>query len=189
MSRIRRNDYLARPDVWGDERGELVSAPVWSEDVKPGDLYVFTNDHGNAYKVNSIDWVDMPEGPQLIRYNCAGGATAGAHERDVSHILLAPDQVAARAIDREMTFFDTTSRDADTWKRLVFYFHERVTDSGSMSYAVWHRDTQIAHLYSPEGILLKTKEWDDSTPTVDHVIDKVRASWGTVAGVKYSDRA
>lgn len=86
-STYRTSDYLAMPDVWGDERGNLVTRTVLAEAVEVGDLYVFQNEHGHAYKVNSIDRVPMPEGPELIRFSCTGGATAGAHPTDVVQIL------------------------------------------------------------------------------------------------------
>jgi hypothetical protein len=187
MSEIRRSDYGAVPTVWGDERGDMISVPVHADEVQAGQLLVFTNDHGNAYKVNSIDWVPMPEGSPLIRYNCTGGATAGSYEDSVVHILTEPGTDPDSHLPLP-EIADTQIRDSDTWRQLSFYFHGRVNDSGSMSFAIWHRDAQTASLYSAEGSVLDKKDWTDSTPTIEHVIDKVRASWGTVSTVLYSDR-
>lgn len=83
----RKSDYRAVPDVWGDERGDLVPRILPAEDVKAGDLFVFQNDHGHAYTVNSVDRVPMPHGPELIRYNCTGGATAGSYQGHTVTIL------------------------------------------------------------------------------------------------------
>jgi len=88
MPDYRKSDYLAVPDVWGGEYGERTPRDVLAEDVKPGDLYVFGNDHGNAYRVESIDRVPMPHGPDLIRFNCTGVATAGSNAGTVVSILI-----------------------------------------------------------------------------------------------------
>lgn len=84
----RKSDYLAKPDVWGDERGHYASVSVPVEFVQPGHLYVFANDHGHAYRVNSIDVCPMPYGPDMFRFNCTGGATAGAFPGSMVEILM-----------------------------------------------------------------------------------------------------
>ncbi|MDT0307236.1 hypothetical protein RM780_09700 [Streptomyces sp. DSM 44917] len=97
MTSIRRSDYLAAPEIWGDQ--EYESRDVLAEEVKPGDLIVFESDLGNAYRVVSIDALDSRPNDEriLYRYNCVGGATAGRYEGTTIPVVVT---VAGRKVSR-----------------------------------------------------------------------------------------
>lgn len=84
---IKRGHYLAKPAIWGDDYGPHYAAMTPALEVRPGSLIVFRNDHGNAYRVKSIDEIPMPDGQVLLRFNCEGGATAGAYRDSIVSVL------------------------------------------------------------------------------------------------------
>ncbi|TDD97205.1 hypothetical protein [Actinomadura rubrisoli] len=74
MPEINRSHYLAPPAVWADARPEgarEVDRPL--DEIGIGALIVFKKDHGNAYKVGSIDVI---EDGLVVRFNCHDGVSA-----------------------------------------------------------------------------------------------------------------
>ncbi|MFJ8930581.1 hypothetical protein ACIRLA_28735 [Streptomyces sp. NPDC102364] len=88
-ARIRRSEYLSKPVVWGDDWSGYTPGMQLAEDVTPGALFAF-RPTGNAFEVKSIDRVDMPDGREMLRFNCNDGATAGAYEGEAVVILHPP---------------------------------------------------------------------------------------------------
>jgi hypothetical protein len=75
----------------------------------------------------------------------------------------------------------------EDFRQLVFHFVHRVNDSGSMPFAIWHREATEAVLYSAEGsemgrlTVAEGIEFDDLLAAV---IDE----WGALATVQFSSR-
>ncbi len=84
---VKRTGYMAAPPVWGDEYGARYAAPVPALDVRAGDLYVFTNGHGNAHEVKTIEEIPMPDGSTWMRFGCNRGVQAGAGRHRVVTVL------------------------------------------------------------------------------------------------------
>ncbi|MCX5201473.1 hypothetical protein OG897_08410 [Streptomyces sp. NBC_00237] len=73
MASVRRGAYLSVPVVWGDDWTGYRLRIVDPGSVKVGSLAVFGK--GNAFRVESIDKVPIPDDPTMMRFNCNGGAT------------------------------------------------------------------------------------------------------------------
>lgn len=85
----KRHEYATPPDLWAGDG--FATRTALAEDVQPGDLFVFPDAaqplNSHAWRVDTIDNLlpstipDETE-PIFFRFNCTGGATAGAYAGD-----------------------------------------------------------------------------------------------------------
>ncbi|MGN7135783.1 hypothetical protein [Streptomyces pseudogriseolus] len=90
MRPVKRSHYLSKPRVWGDDWSGYKLGICMSDDIRPGALVVFTNDSGNAYEVESVDLVPIPDSEPLMRFNCNDGATYGTYSNRAVAVLYLP---------------------------------------------------------------------------------------------------
>ncbi len=88
MAPVKRSHYLSKPIVWGDDWQGYTPGMKLCQDIGPRDLVVFNE--GNAYEVNSVDVVEIPDSEDLWRFNCNDGATYGSYYDHAVPVLYPP---------------------------------------------------------------------------------------------------
>lgn len=73
----------------------------------------------------------------------------------------------------------------EDYRQLSFGFVHRVNDSGSASFAIWHRGTTRAALYAAEGAKLGTLDVPEGVG-FDDLLGLVIERWGPLSSVQYS---
>ncbi|MCP2342930.1 hypothetical protein [Actinomadura rupiterrae] len=118
--KINRSRYLTPPAVWGDDRplgAREVTRPT--DQVNLGDLIVFRDDHGNAYRVGGIDRLNEHADQDLNRraticFTCGNGTSrtfpnpAAFREGDPVTVLEIPHLTWDRSGDIARLYVDGT---------------------------------------------------------------------------------